>query len=335
MKFIFSADAHLDSAFYGENTALRSGELICAFKMMVEYAKVSGIPLIALGGDLFDSPYPSPETVAAVKGIISANSDIQFIAVCGNHDPLRTTSFYNNPPDNMYVFPDTVTRFDYKELTFYGVSEKDSGYTADKWEGFHAEGRFITLSHGDLKPSSLVGTGACMCLLGHIHKSEIHTLANGVKAIYSGCLAGRGFDECGPKGFYVIDSDEPGCEFIQSSAKVYAEYYADISETQNIEQLLELLQGIVPNDNEIARLKLCGEVMEPFTIDCDRLCGLFPHFVQVKDESTLRTDFLKNAAENTLEGEFIRILSSKLEGASDEDRQKILDAIKEGVLALR
>ena len=335
MLFIFTADTHFDSAFFDENTAQRSGELIVNFKNTVEYAKSIGAKLIVLGGDLFDSPFPSAETSAAVRNIIASNKDLQFIAICGNHDPIHTTAFYNSVADNFYVFPETITKFEYDGVVFYGVSEKDSDYSEDKWQNFKADGKFITLSHGDFKPASLMNTGASLCLLGHIHKSEVHTLANGVKAIYCGCPAGRGFDECGPKGFYVIDSENFSFKFVQSDAKIYTEYYVDIGETENTEQLLELLQGINPKENEIARAILCGEMYTPYAIDCDRLCGLFPEFVQIKDDSKIREDFLKNAAQNTLEGEFIRILTAKLETATGEEKEKILEAIKEGVIALR
>lgn len=335
MLFVFIADTHFDSAFSGENSNLRNSELISAFRDSVEYAKAIGTIAVLLGGDLFDSPYPCAETAGAVRSIIASSSELQFIAICGNHDPIHKTAFYDSLPKNFYLFPDSITRYDFEGITFYGVSEKESSYSDNRWEGFRADGRFITLSHGDLYPATLAQTGAALCLLGHIHKSEVHVLSNGVSAIYSGCLAGRGFDECGAKGFYVIDSDDMSYRFIRSGAKEYAEYKVDVSETSSVEELMELLQDIVPGEKEIARAVLTGGIKEPYTIDCEKLAALFPQFAEIRDKSFVDRDVMSGINESTLEGEFIRILNAKYENADEDEKPKILEAMKQGVLALR
>ncbi len=336
MLLIFTSDTHFDSAFTNENADIRNGELIACFRQTVDYAKTIGAKAIVLGGDLFDSPYPSAEIKASVKNIISSHPDLQFIAICGNHDPLYVTSFYSDCPKNFYVFPETITAFELEDVTIYGISEKSTEENKDKWQGFRRDGKFITLSHGTLNPAHLSDSNASLCLLGHIHKSEIYTLQSGAKAIYSGCLAGRGFDECGQKGFYVIDTDDMSYKFINSSAKIYKEYSVDISGTSNTSELLEVLDGIEVSQNEIARAVLTGNISQPYTIDCEKLQGLLSKFCEIKDQSALDIDVMENINENTLEGEFIRILASELNKTKDDVlRQKILDAMKEGILALR
>ena len=44
--------------------------------------------------------------------------------------------------------------------------------------------------------------------LGHIHKYKQAELDQRGVYCYSGCLEGRGFDECGEKGFVLLDIDE-------------------------------------------------------------------------------------------------------------------------------
>lgn len=41
--------------------------------------------------------------------------------------------------------------------------------------------------------------------LGHIHDFKIEKLDSRCSWCYSGCLEGRGFDECGKKGFVLLD----------------------------------------------------------------------------------------------------------------------------------
>ena len=336
MQFIFTADTHFSSAFGAENSQIRNGELIACFKEIINYAKENSIKLIVLGGDLFDTPYPLPEIKAAVKNIIQSNSDIQFIGICGNHDPIYKTDFYSSLPSNFYLFPEKITEFRFQDITFYGVSEQSFDQNTDKWKDFHADGKFITLSHGDLQPAIFADTGASLCLFGHIHKTQTHVLSNGVKALYCGCPAGRGFDECEQKGFYVVDSESLSFEFIKTSAKIYKEYELDISDTENINELISVLEGIEVCQSEIARAVLTGKVKKPYTIDCERLCGLMPQFTEIKDKTEVDVDILENINKNTLEGEFVRILIAKHEAEKDEtEKQKILDAIKKGIIALR
>lgn len=335
MQFIFTADIHLDSKFQNENTALRNGELISYFEEIVNYGKKTGVNVIVLGGDIFDTPYPSEELKTAFKNIIMSNPDMLFLAICGNHDPLNITAFYSSVPENFYVFPDKITPYQLEDITIYGISEKMAENIVDPWKNFKAEGRFITLSHGDLNAATLANTGASLCLLGHIHKTNVTVLTNGAIAIHCGTPAGRGFDECGQKGFYVIDTEDFNYKFIKTSAKIYKEYEIDISELESSSQILDLLQSTEVGSNEIARAILTGKLRTPFTIDCEKLHGLVPKFLEIKDKSDVDIDVMENINENTLEGEFVRLLTEQLEKASPDDRQKILDSMKEGILALR
>lgn len=335
MKLVFIADIHLESE--------SSAPVFDCFAKSVEHADKIGAAAVLIGGDLFDSPYPSNETCAALRSLITAYKHIKFLAVCGNHDPLYSTAFYADVPDNMYVFPGNITRYELGDISVYGVSLKKQVDVVDPWKGFHGEGRFITLSHGTLDGSesyclssaTLSNTGAALSLMGHIHKREEHILPGGGRAVYCGCIAGRGFDECGEKGFYEIDTESMRCTFIKSDCPMYSQYKVDISDTYDSASLLSTLQGVQIGDNEIARAVLIGSVRTPYNIVPDALLQYLPQFVEIKDMSKLDINVFSNRDENTLEGEFIRILEKQLKSASDDEKSKILDAMKEGILALR
>jgi len=344
MKLIFTADLHLDTRFSAENNAdVRRFELISIFSDILDYAKQNNITTVLLGGDMFDSPYPSNETMASVTALIQKHSDINFYAVCGNHDPLYKTAFYKSVPQNFFVFPSAVTKVQLDDIDLYGVSVKTQTDNSDAWHGFNAQGRFITLSHGALdsdgvmalSSATLSDTGGALHLLGHIHKTNASVLQSGAHALYAGSPAGRGFDECGIHGFYVIDTDSLNYTFVNTNAKIYKEYNVDVTGTNSLSDIITKLSSVTVAPGEIARAVLVGTLKIPFEIDVDALCSFTPQFLEIKDKSELDIDIMKSISENTLEGEFVRILSSMLDSAQNEnDKQTVLDAIKEGVLAL-
>ena len=243
----------------------------------------------------------------------------------------------------MTVFGGDISKVTVGDTDIYGVSVKTASDTVDPWQNFKADGNFITLSHGDLdgngtfriSSNSLADSGGKLHLLGHIHKTSAHRLSNGKTALYGGCPAGRGFDECGERGFYVIDTDGFTFTYITTDAKIYKEYEIDISDIAEKTELIDKLRAVPVCDNEIARAVLVGALPHPIDIDTAKLQPFAPQFIEIKDKSTVNIDVMKNIDSNTLEGEFVRILSKKLEGVQQEERQVILDAVKEGVLALR
>lgn len=350
MKLIFTADTHFGSKFnnysaqgtpYGGDE--RGARLIREFEKILLYAQSNGIDTVLLGGDLFDSPCTAPETQAAVRRVFDKYPTLKFYAVCGNHDPLYATKFYGDPPKNLYVFPDRITKAELDGVSVYGISLSDSFDAPDPWEGFHTDGRFITLCHGtisgkggfSLNPRTLSDSGAALSLIGHIHKRSEYTLPSGRRALYSGTPAGRGFDECGEKSFFVIDTDDFSYTAVNTSAEIYIEYTFDISEAHGGADILEILSAVTPAENEVARAVLTGSMRAPFNIDCGAICSHTDGFVQVKDETKADIDYFKSIGENTLEGKFVSILAKKLENAAEGERETILDAIKEGVIAIR
>lgn len=346
MKLIFTADTHFGSKFNNENAALRGAELISAFDSIACYAESINAAAVLLGGDLFDTPNPGQETTAAVARVFERHGSLRFLAVCGNHDPLNITEFYSSPPENLYVFPDKIKGVDLGDITVFGISLSNAFDMPDPWRDFRgAEGKngFITLTHGtlggqggfSLNTQSLAATGASLSLLGHIHKTNDAVLPNGKHALYAGVPFGRGFDECGQKGFYVIDTKDFSYTYVNTNTKIYAEYNFDISSAHSVSDILNILSKKTPAENEIARAVLTGRLSTPFYIDCDALCAHAGGFVQIKDRTSADIDYLSSMGDNTLEGRFVKILADKLKEADEHDRRIIEDAIKEGVIAIR
>lgn len=338
MKLVFTADLHIGSAFTGENASLRNAELIGSLENILSYAKDIGAGALLLGGDLFDTPYPSAELTAKVRSVIS-ESGIRILAVAGNHDPLLKCDFYKSPPENMFVFPAQITGVDICGVTVAGASVISDTDTRDVWQDFSYTGEFIALSHGELNGSgyipisaqSLVKSGAALSLMGHIHKTGVTVLQNGRHALYCGTPAGRGFDECGERGFYVIDTEDFSYSFVKNNAKIYKEYKIDVDGASEIEQIIDRLAGVTVGGNEIARAVITGKINPALDMDVRGLQPLFPCFVEISDRTEPDIDIEKLMQEDTLEGEFVRILMSDKES----EQNLIRDALKECIKALR
>ena len=67
--------------------------------------------------------------------------------------------------------------------------------------------------------------------LGHIHSYACDRIDENGIYCYPGCLEGRGFDECGPKGFVTIDTDtrKLSCTFIPFASRMLHRVSVDVS----------------------------------------------------------------------------------------------------------
>ncbi len=342
MKLVFTADLHLDSAFLGEQRHTRNNDLLKTFEEITDYARTIGAGAVLLGGDLFDIPTPSAYITNEVKKIIENNNDIMFYAVAGNHDPLDTTDFYRSVPKNMHVFGADISKVMLGDTALYGASVASGTDRRNVFEGFTAQKGSIFLCHGDIASdcgfdlvrADVEKSGIDLLLMGHIHKTAEYSYA-GPRGLHSGVPAGRGFDECGQKGFYVVDSDRKECEFVKTNAKIYKEYFIDVSDADDIIKIAEMLNSQPVGENEIARAVLTGNVDGSVYIDTDTLQKYCDKFVEIKDKTALRDDIMKNAGEQTLEGEFIRMMTARIDKADDSEKTMLYDALKQGVTALR
>ena len=90
MKIIHCADLHLDSQMTAnltkEQARERKREIIRTFTRMVEYAEKTGVRLIMISGDLFDTRNVSALARNTVRDMICTHPQIDFLYLRGNHD---------------------------------------------------------------------------------------------------------------------------------------------------------------------------------------------------------------------------------------------------------
>ena len=172
--------------------------------------------------------------------------------------------------------------------------------------------------------------------LGHIHKYKQQKLDNRGIYCYSGCLEGRGFDECGEKGFVLLDIKENSIqtEFIPFCQRKFYEINVDITGLKENNEIEEKIKENVKNISQTSLVKiiLTGEVEIGEERDLLYLTKKFEeyfYFLKIYDRTKIKIDAMKYKYDASLKGEFIRlVLAQEL---TDEEKDKIINT---GIKAL-
>lgn len=340
MKIIHCGDIHLDSKITAhlepDKSRARKAEVLAAFRGMIKYAVENGVTAVIIAGDLFDSDVILPGTKDIILSDIKAAEGIDFLYLCGNHDAgktLRQTAH----PENLKFFGDTWTRFDYGTVSVYGA-ELTSANCRDIYGALVTDpDRFnIVTMHGAIGTG--YGTDAVnrndLCdknidylALGHYHSHSTEPLDKRGTLCYCGCLEGRGFDECGKKGFVVLDIDENGYEtsFVSTGKREIFNVECDISGLSSAYEISAAVDSAVESipPQSIVRVTLTGEVgvdarKEPDLIKT-HLEGQF-WASDLKDATRLYIDPESYRNDVSLKGEFIRLLLNSDLPAEVRDR---------------
>ena len=180
----------------------------------------------------------------------------------------------------------------------------------------------------ELRP--LRGRGIDYLALGHIHSFKDAVLDARGRYCYPGCLAGRGFDECGEHGFVLLDIDEEtGAytrSFVPSAERRLCLVRADVSgcmTTSDAERVLRRRldeEGCGPDC--LVKAALVGETDPESERDLEllkkRIGGEFYYF-RLSDETTVKADFNALAKDASLKGEFVRTVMAE-EGLTEAER---------------
>ena len=83
MKLIHCADIHLDSPMEAslplEKATERRQEVLYSFLKLIDFAAENQVDAVLIAGDLFDSDYPSSETLAAVLSAMEEKKNVDFL----------------------------------------------------------------------------------------------------------------------------------------------------------------------------------------------------------------------------------------------------------------
>ena len=365
MKIIHCSDLHLDadlrSRFDAGSAADRRAELMNTFRRLCRQAREIHARAVLICGDLFDTDAPSPSAVRAVEDLVLTYSEILFFCLRGNHDSRSVLFRTREMPSNLRLFDDRWTVWElesgpeeqrsagqrFAEQRFAGQrkiciigKEADDGlFTPPPLDPSNLN---IVMLHGQIREGmsasdsetvplgALRGIGIDYLALGHLHSYRSFPLDQRGTAAYSGCLEGRGFDECGECGFVLLDTDTPSgrirSRFIpfasRSLYRVPCDVSGCVSDAEVYERISSALSSSPAQARDLVRLELTGGLEygcspDPALIRAEWEDGY--HYFDCVDNTVAvvhSEDFLCDA---TLKGEFVRIVSAA--GGLDENER--------------
>ncbi len=334
MKIIHCADLHLDSRLESNlptaKSRERKKEIIMAFSRMVDYAAEMKVTAVIIAGDLFDTDRMLPTTRDIVLGKIAECKDTEFLYLCGNHDAGKALAECDLP-QNLKLFGDNWTEFRFGNVVVTGVELNEEncrhiygGLRLDP-EKFN-----IVTMHGQIDSASgvdkvnrneLADKGIDYLALGHYHTHRMGELGKNGVWCYCGCLEGRGFDECGDKGFIVLDIAEDNsfeAKFVKNSMRDIVEVECDITSVSDTAVMLNKIDTATADVSADAMLKLVlvGKLSEDARKDLELFKKHLDErfwFAKIKDKTRIELRFEDYVNDVSLKGEFIRkALSSDL-----------------------
>ena len=340
MKLIHCSDLHLDSKMETnltkEKARERNYEVFLSFKRLISYAKENGVKAVLIAGDMFDEKRVSANMLDMVFSEIEKAPEIEFFYLQGNHDEafkgIKTI-------DNLKTFGNSWTYYDLDGVRVAGVEmSKDNCLTFYDELELNKEDTNIVMLHG--QESSQAGHDL-VCFnklkdknidylaLGHIHSYKCEALDMNGKYCYCGCLEGRGFDECGEKGFVLLEVNGKRVEstFVPFSKRILHEVELDITGFCTINEIISEAERKISeiDSKDLVKLVLTGTYTTDTNKDVDFLLKALEdrvYYLKVKDKSRLLIDAGDYKYDKTLKGEFIRaVLASD---KSDEDKERII-----------
>lgn len=357
MKIIHCADLHLDSKMTAnlskEQARERKKELLRTFVRMVEYAARHEVRAILIAGDLFDTRNVSALARNTVKDMICSHPQIDFLYLRGNHDSDNFLSKLEEIPQNLLLFGHEWTTYLYGNVAVTGLELDSENHSVCYNSLVLAADAFnIVTLHGQLEDYGSQGQAESISLsrlknknidylaLGHVHSTVTEKLdARGVYC-YPGCLEGRGFDECGEKGFVLIDIDDSKrsakYQFIPIAARTLYTIEVDVSGIATTREAAERIEKEIAkaaySSGSMVRFVLTGEVGVDAEFNCEYLQELFAeyfYYERVCDRTKLLVTYDDYAQDVSLKGEFIRMVL-----ASDLSEEQQTEVIRCGILAL-
>jgi len=363
MKILHTADVHLDSKLTRhldkDRARDRRNELLVTFNNMINYAVKERVCGVIIAGDLFDVPSVSATARNSVLSAITSNPEITFFYLRGNHD---ATGFiqdvikkYGAIPENLKLFGDDWTSYSLEEdgvevvITGAEINSGNNRHLVDSLVLDQSSFNIVTLHGQEIenvadKDAEVIplrdyrNRGIDYMALGHIHEPKIAELDSRGTYSYPGCLEGRGFDECGPRGFNMLtitsgDSVNSSMlrlevEFIPFAERVMQKIDIDVSELITSDEVIERIRNNASDmnvlDKDMVKAVLCGGIALDAEFDIRYIEKMLEndfYYITVRDKTSPIIDYDSFTYDKTLKGEFIRMIKSEQESGkltSDE-----------------
>ena len=357
MKFIHTADVHLDSPFatlanneiFAQERRLEQRKVL---KEMVEYIKENNIPYFFIAGDLYEQDYIKISTIEYVNQLFKEIPNTKIFITPGNHDPYIKNSFYKQFKwnENVHIFTNEIEVIEDENVDIYGYGFNDF-YMANKCEQIHVKNKEkvnILITHGSLDSGKeenkeynplttkeLRNLGFDYVALGHIHKPSYNDY-EGQYIVYPGSPISLGFDELGDRGFIEGELNEKtkklNLKFIKTSAKTFEEYMLDISEISSEDGLIEEINASKFDDNKYYKIILTGK--RQFDLDENKILEMvnIKNIIRIRNHTQVKYDINDVSSQASLKGLFAKRILEKINNTEDEqEKSQLLNAFEIGM----
>jgi len=345
MKVLHCADLHLDSRMTtllgSEKAKARRAELLNNFTRLVDYAKRNDIGSVLIAGDMFDSNTVSATARKAVKAAIESAPEINFFYLKGNHDNDNFLSGMEDVPANLFGFTDKWKTYligNTVSLTGAELTRENSAVlynslvlNADRFNIVTLHGQETESRPGDktvaVSLPMLKNKGIDYLALGHIHEFKKAELDKRGIYSYPGCLEGRGYDETGEHGFVVLDIDENTHRmtsvFVPFAKRRIHEIPVDVSDCISNVDIVKAIEDTVSFvADDYVKITLIGAMsVDRDDISPEYILSCFAnksYHVKVKDNTTLKVNMDDYLYEQSLKGEFVRLVNERDDLSEDE-----------------
>lgn len=332
LKMLHSADWHLDSPFASFSETQRQ-------LLRREQQKIPGrisdlcrreqCDLVLLSGDLFDGNV-SRDTLDILKAELR-HCAVPVLIAPGNHDFCGPGSPWleESWPENVYIFTGGLEAVSIPALDcrIYGAGYQSMdcpGLLAD----FRAEGpeRYhIAVLHGDptqkstpycpITTAQVKNSGLDYLALGHIHAADAFQAGDTLCA-WPGCPMGRGWDETGEKGVFLVTlSDTISLQAVSLETICFHQLDVDVDEDP-----LAALEEILPaaGSLDFYRITLTGVGTVQIPTLLKALDG-YPN-LELRDGTEREEDLWSAADEDSLEGIYFSMLKKAMEADPENSR---------------
>ena len=325
IKFLHSADLHLDSPFAAlspAQAAQRRQEQRELPGMLCDLANREQCDFLFLSGDVFDADFVYRETLDALREALAGCRARVFISP-GNHDPLTPTSPYltGSWPENVHIF--RHSELEAVALPELGCCVYGAAFTAPTMLAMlqgvrvqeptllnfcvlHGDAMYQDSPYNPISLEQITDSGFDYLALGHIHKA-----GRKASAVWPGCPMGRGFDETGEKGVILGTAKKGQVEtrFHPLPVRQYRILEVDAGEKITL-----------PPDSasHIYRIILTGESEG---VDLSRLAEQC-YALQIRDETLPPFDIWKRCGTDTLEGQTLALLQETLSRCETQEQKR-------------
>ena len=272
MKFIHTADIHLDSPLYRleayEGAPVEEVRQASrrAFENLIDLAIEESVDFVLIAGDLFDGDWKDYNTglyfIKQVRRLSDAR--IQVFIISGNHDAAGKMTRTLPYPDNVHVLssrrPETRI-IDHLNVAVHGQGFPKVAVTdnlaidyPDPIPGHFNIGLLHTSltgreGHENYAPCSLddlLNKGFDYWALGHVHQFEM--VSQKPPIVFPGCIQGRHIRETGAKGCVLVTAEEgKPLEIARHDMDVirWERVHVDLEGVICFDEVLDRFQGVL------------------------------------------------------------------------------------------